>query len=41
MSEFNKWMSTIGLNVIRHANCCRIAFDGGWQSRQAEIDQLK
>ncbi|OTG65820.1 hypothetical protein B9T28_06365 [Acinetobacter silvestris] len=41
MNEFDKWMSTIGLNVIRHANCCRIAFDGGRQSRQVEIDDLQ
>ena len=41
MSEFNKWMSTIGLNVIRHANCCRIAFDAGSELQQAEINQLK
>ena len=41
MSDFNKWMSTIGLNVIRHANCCRIAFDAGSELQQAEINQLK
>ena len=41
MSDFNKWMSTIGLNVIRHANCCRIAFDAGSELQQAETNQLK
>lgn len=38
---FNQWMVDQGFNAIRHANCCRIAYEGGQQSTQAEIDELK
>lgn len=36
--RFEEWMSTIGINAFRHANCCKIAYEAGQQSRQAEID---
>ena len=39
--SFNQWMVDQGFNAIRHANCCRIAYEGGQQSTQAEIDELK
>ena len=41
MKSFDEWMSTIGINAFRHANCCKIAYEAGQQSRQAEIDELK
>lgn len=39
--EYSEWMSTLGLGVLRHANCCKIAFNGGWESRQTEVDELQ
>ena len=41
LKSFNQWMVDQGFNAIRHANCCRIAYEGGQQSQQAEIDDLK
>ena len=38
---FNQWMVDQGFNAIRHANCCRIAYEGGQQSQKAEVDHLK
>ena len=38
-SKFEEWMSTIGINALRHANCCKIAYEAGQQSRQAEVDE--
>lgn len=40
VKSFNQWMVDQGFNAIRHANCCRIAYEGGQQSMQAEIDRL-
>lgn len=37
--KFEEWMSTIGINAFRHANCCKIAYEAGQQSRQAEVDE--
>lgn len=37
---FNEWMETLGNNALVHANCCRIAYEAGQKSRQAEIDEL-
>lgn len=39
--SFNQWMVDQGFNAIRHANCCRIAYEGGQQSQKAEVDHLK
>lgn len=41
LKSFNQWMVDQGFNAIRHANCCRIAYEGGQQSQQAEINDLK
>lgn len=38
--EYSEWMSKQGFDVLRHANCCKIAFNGGWESRQTEVDEL-
>ena len=38
---FNQWMVDQGFNAIRHANCCRIAYEGSQQSQKAEVDHLK
>ncbi|WP_453941759.1 hypothetical protein [Acinetobacter baumannii] len=27
--------------VLLHANCCRIAFEGGQQSQQAKVEELQ
>lgn len=40
VKSFNQWMVDQGFNAIRHANCCRITYEGGQQSMQAEIDRL-
>lgn len=39
--EYSEWMSKQGFDVLRHANCCKIAFNGGWESRQIEVDELQ
>lgn len=39
--EYSEWMSKQGFDALRHANCCKIAFNGGWESRQREVDELK
>nr|WP_314523661.1 hypothetical protein [uncultured Acinetobacter sp.] len=39
--EYSEWMGTLGFGVLRHANCCKIAFNGGWESRQTEVDELQ
>ena len=33
-------MSKQGFDVLRHANCCKITFNGGWESRQTEVDEI-
>lgn len=39
--EYSEWLSKQGFNVLLHANCCKIAFNGGWESRQTEVDELQ
>ncbi|MDR2061770.1 MAG: hypothetical protein LBQ29_10285 [Acinetobacter sp.] len=39
--EYSEWMSKQGFDAFRHANCCKIAFNGGWESRQTEVDELQ
>lgn len=41
VKSFNQWMVDQGFNAIRHANCCRIAYEGGQQSMQTKVDSLK
>ncbi|HAV5468661.1 TPA: hypothetical protein JI089_03235 [Acinetobacter baumannii] len=36
---FNEWLGTQGNMVLLHANCCRIAFEGGQQSTQAKVEE--
>ncbi|HGW3737662.1 TPA: hypothetical protein ACNH0K_003805 [Acinetobacter baumannii] len=36
---FNEWLGTQGNMVLLHANCCRIAFEGGQQSMQAKVEE--
>ncbi|AXX46591.1 hypothetical protein Aba10324_17560 [Acinetobacter baumannii] len=38
---FNEWLGTQGNMVLLHANCCRIAFEGGQQSMQAKVEELE
>lgn len=38
--EYSEWLGKQGFNVLLHANCCKIAFNGGWESRQTEVDEL-
>ncbi|HBM1780757.1 TPA: hypothetical protein NU789_003860 [Acinetobacter baumannii] len=38
---FNEWLGTQGNMVLLHANCCRIAFEGGQQSMQSKVEELK
>lgn len=38
---FNEWLGTQGNMVLLHANCCRIAFEGGQQSQQAKVEELQ
>lgn len=38
---FNEWMGKQGNLALVHANCCRIAFEGGQQSQQAKIEELQ
>ncbi|EPP0799745.1 hypothetical protein ACULVM_000950 [Acinetobacter baumannii] len=38
---FNEWLGTQGNIVLLHANCCRIAFEGGQQSMQAKVEELQ
>ncbi|KQG35930.1 hypothetical protein [Acinetobacter baumannii] len=38
---FNEWMGKQGNLALVHANCCRIAFEGGQQSMQAKVEELK
>lgn len=39
--EYSEWIGKQGFDALRHANCCKIAFNGGWESRQTEVDELK
>lgn len=36
---FSEWLGTQGNMVLLHANCCRIAFEGGQQSMQAKVEE--
>ncbi|WP_335956070.1 hypothetical protein [Acinetobacter guillouiae] len=37
---YNEWHSSLqGFEGLRHANCCKISYEAGQQSRQAELDQ--
>ncbi|ENN2191406.1 hypothetical protein AB0T70_05875 [Acinetobacter baumannii] len=38
---FSEWLGTQGNMVLLHANCCRIAFEGGQQSMQAKVEGLE
>lgn len=38
---FNEWLGTQGNIVLLHANCCRIAFEGGQQSMQVKVEELQ
>lgn len=38
---FSEWLGTQGNMVLLHANCCRIAFEGGQQSTQAKVEELQ
>lgn len=38
---FSEWLGTQGNMVLLHANCCRIAFEGGQQSMQAKVEELQ
>ncbi len=38
---FNEWLGTQGNMVLLHANCCRIAFEGGQQSMQSKVEELE
>ncbi|MDC5100976.1 hypothetical protein NRA35_14210 [Acinetobacter baumannii] len=38
---FNEWMGKQGNLALVHANCCRIAFEGGQQSMQAKVEELQ
>ncbi|XZW19017.1 hypothetical protein ACT4X9_00195 [Acinetobacter baumannii] len=38
---FNEWLGTRGDMVLLHANCCHIAYEGGQQSQQAKVEELK
>lgn len=38
---YNEWHSSLqGFEGLRHANCCKISYEAGQQSRQAEVDAL-
>nr|WP_257232854.1 hypothetical protein [Acinetobacter sp. YH01006] len=34
-------MGEQGFNALRHANCCRIAYEGGQESMKMRIDELQ
>lgn len=38
---FNEWLGTQGNMVLLHANCCRIAYEAGQQSMQANVEELQ
>lgn len=38
---FNEWMGKQGNLALVHANCCRIAYEGGQQSQQAKVEELE
>ncbi|PZL91271.1 hypothetical protein DOL91_10265 [Acinetobacter baumannii] len=38
---FSEWLGTQGNMVLLHANCCRIAYEAGQQSRQAKVEELQ
>lgn len=39
--EYSEWMGKQGFDALRHANCCKIAFDGAWQHQQSKVDELQ
>lgn len=41
MGRFSQWLGKQGLNALIHGNCCEIAFNGGVEAHQREIDELK
>lgn len=37
---YNEWHSSLkDFEGLRHANCCKISYEAGQQSRQAEVDE--
>ncbi|MDO6644566.1 hypothetical protein [Acinetobacter guillouiae] len=39
--SYNEWHSSLqGFEGLRHANCCKISYEAGQQSQQAELDRL-
>ncbi|MEJ7850230.1 hypothetical protein WKH59_02510 [Acinetobacter baumannii] len=38
---FSEWLGTQGNMVLLHANCCRIAYEAGQQSKQAKVEELQ
>ena len=39
---YNEWHSSLkDFEGLRHANCCKISYEAGQQSRQPEVDSLK
>ncbi|SCZ18022.1 Uncharacterised protein [Acinetobacter baumannii] len=38
---FNEWLGTQGNLALVHANCCRIAYEAGQQSMQAQVEELE
>ncbi|MDC4544938.1 hypothetical protein OHV61_14790 [Acinetobacter baumannii] len=38
---FNEWMGKQGNLALVHANCCRIAYEAGQQSKQAKVEELQ
>lgn len=38
---FNEWMGKQGNLALIHANCCRIAYEAGQQSKQAKVEELQ
>ncbi|HFX6306055.1 hypothetical protein [Acinetobacter nosocomialis] len=39
--NFNEWMGKQGNLAFIHANCCRVAYEGGQQSMQAKVEKLE
>lgn len=38
---FSEWLDKQGNMVLLHANCCRIAYEGGQQSMQTKVEGLQ
>lgn len=42
MDSFEQWRGTLpATKLIQTGNCCRMSYEAGQESRQAEIDDLK